>query len=171
MAKASQIEESQIEEEAQYEFNDAQEEIFLELSEKISIVSTFLIMIGLFRCSIGILVIFAPNIGIGVDSIIDGAFYFLIGFLGKKVAIDFQKIANTQGNDIDYLMDALEELRKGATFAFWLLILSAIVWVAVVIHGIVKVATPKDVDDCLKVNTHNYSKVVKVVNTDFAHLT
>ncbi len=127
--------------ESQYEFNETQEEIFSELSEKISIVSTFLIMIGLFRFSIGILVIFAPNIGIGVDSIIDGAFYFLIGFLGKKVANNFQKIVDTQGNDIDYLMSALSELRKGVALAFWLLIFSAMVWVAVVIHGIIKAAT------------------------------
>ncbi len=130
--------------EPQYEFNDAQEEIFLELSEKISIVSTFFIMIGLFRLSIGMLVgIFASDIGIGigVDSIIDGAFYFLIGFLGKRVAKYFQKIVDTQGNDIDYLMSALNELRKGVALAFWLLIFSALVWVGVVIHGILEAAT------------------------------
>jgi len=134
--------EAEPEAEPQYEFNEAQEEIFLELSEKITIVSTFLIMIGLFRFSIGILVgIFSDlGIGIGVDSIIDGAFYFLIGFLGKKVANNFQKIVETQGNDIDYLMDALSELRKGVALAFWLLIVSAAVWVAVVIHGIIDAA-------------------------------
>jgi hypothetical protein len=129
--------------EPQYEFNEAQEEIFLELSEKISIVSTFFIMIGLFRLSIGILVgIFAHDmgIGIGLDSIIDGAFYFFIGFLGKKVTKDFKKIVDTQGNDIDYLMSALNELRKGVGLAFWLLIFSAMVWVAVVIHGIINAA-------------------------------
>jgi hypothetical protein len=130
--------------EPQYEFNEAQEEIFSELSEKISIVSTFFIMIGLFRFSIGILVIFVPHdidIGIGVDSIIDGGFYFLIGILGKKVANYFQQIVDTQGNDIDYLMDALIELKKGVALAFWLLILSAMVWVAVVIHGIIRAVT------------------------------
>ena len=142
MAEPQAEPQAEPEAEPQYEFNEAQEEIFLELSEKITIVSTFLIMIGLFRFSIGILVgIFSDlGIGIGVDSIIDGAFYFLIGFLGKKVANNFQQIVDTQGNDIDYLMDALSELRKGVALAFWLLILSAAVWVAVVIHGIISAA-------------------------------
>lgn len=108
-----------------YEFNNAQNQLIRELSEKMRFVSYFLIGLGILVAIAGILVITRGGLG----NIIQGIIQIIIGFWTNKAASAFKQIVNTQGNDIENLIDALGELRKLYTLQYWLYIV-ALVFVA-----------------------------------------
>jgi CHASE3 domain sensor protein len=130
--------------EAQYEFNNAQNEIILGLSQKINIVSIFLIVVGILITLIGIIGFIVPDVPISnpISNLIDGIIYFLIGLWGKRAANSFRQIVDTQGNDIDHLMSALGELKKGATLIFWLLIIVIIIFAIAFIFAMIAAMAP-----------------------------
>ena len=105
-----------------YEFTSTQDRLISELSNKMRFVSYVLIVIGA-------LLIFAGLVSInqgGFGSVIYGIVQLLVGVWTNKAAASFRKIADTQGNDISNLMDALAELRKLYTLQYWLFILALV---------------------------------------------
>ena len=105
-----------------YEFTSTQDRLISELSNKMRFVSYVLIVIGA-------LLIFAGLVSInqgGFGSVIYGIVQLLVGVWTNKAASSFRKIAATQGNDINNLMDALAELRKLYTLQYWLFILALV---------------------------------------------
>lgn len=109
-----------------YEFNNTQNQLIRELSEKMRFVSYFLIGLGIL-VAIGGLVLIARG---GLGNIIQGIVQILIGVWTNKAASAFKQIVNTQGNDIENLMSALGELRKLYTLQYWLYIV-ALIFVAI----------------------------------------
>ena len=106
-----------------YEFNNTQERLIRELSDKMRFVSYFLIAIGALLIISGI-----ARIGRGgFGGIINGIIQLLIGIWTNKAASSFRQIVDTRENDIENLMNALGELRKLYALQYWLLILALIV--------------------------------------------
>lgn len=108
-----------------YEFNNIQNQLIRELSNKMRFVGYFLISLGVL-VAIGGLVLIARG---GLVNIIQGIVQIIIGFWTNKAASAFKQIVDTQGNDIENLMGALGELRKLYTLQYWLYIV-ALVFVA-----------------------------------------
>ena len=106
-----------------YEFNNTQERLIRELSDKMRFVSYFLIAIGALLIISGIARIARGGFG----GIINGIIQLLIGIWTNKAASSFRQIVDTRENDIENLMNALGELRKLYTLQYWLLILALIV--------------------------------------------
>lgn len=117
----------------QYEFDKSQNELILDLSQKMRLVAYFLMGLGVFAVIFGLL-------GINAGSIIQGIVQFIIGLWTMKAASFFKQIVDTRENDIVNLMGALAELRKLYTFQYWLLIIAlifmAIALVVALIFGI-----------------------------------
>ena len=106
-------------EERQYEFDQSQNELILDLSNKMRFVSYFLIAGGVLAAIIGLL---GLNPGVIIQAVVD----ILIGVWTLNAASSFKLIVDTQGNDIVNLMGALGELRKLYRLQYWLLIITLV---------------------------------------------
>lgn len=75
----------------------------------------------------GILLLFSEiekgSATVSLEGLISGLVFFMFGFWGSSAAKAFLQVVNTQGNDIDHLMNALGNLRHAVSLAYWLLIL------------------------------------------------
>jgi hypothetical protein len=116
-----------------YEFNNTQNQLIRNLSEKMRFVGYFLIGLGILVAILGLVWIARGGLG----NIIQGIVQIVIGFWTIKAASAFQQIVNTQGNDIENLMNALGELKKLYTLQYWLYILALIFVALGVVLGIV----------------------------------
>ncbi len=116
-----------------YEFNNTQNQLIRELSAKMRFVSYFLIGLGILAAIGGIIQIASGGLG----NIVYGIIQIVIGFWTQKAASNFRKIVDTQGNDIDNLMDSLGELRKLYTLQYWLYIVALIFVALGVVFAIV----------------------------------
>ncbi len=106
-------------EDKQYEFDRSQNELILDLSNKMRFVSYFLIAGGVLSGIIGLL---SLNVGVIIPAVVD----ILIGVWTLNAASSFKLIVDTQGNDIVNLMGALGELRKLYRLQYWLLIITLV---------------------------------------------
>mgnify|MGYP004003312633 CR=1 FL=1 len=88
----------------QYEFNEQQNEVFSKLATSLRVVGIANMVLG----PITMLGVLNEDYG----SIITGAVYFVIGYLTFTASSPVQAIVETEGNDIDYLMVAMEKLEK-----------------------------------------------------------
>lgn len=116
-----------------YEFNNTQNQLIRELSEKMRFVGYFLIGLGVLVTIFGLVLIARGGLG----NIIQGVVQIIIGFWTTKAASAFKQIVATQGNDIENLMGALAELRKLYTLQYWLYIVALIFVALGVVLGIV----------------------------------
>ncbi len=116
----------------QYEFDRSQNELILDLSNKMRFVSYFLIVVGVLAGIIGLL-------DLNPGAVIQGVVQILIGVWTLNAASSFKLIVDTEGNDIVNLMGALGELRKLYRLQYWLLIIAlvfmAIALVIVIVTG------------------------------------
>ena len=121
-------------EDKQYEFDQSQNELILDLSNKMRFVSYFMIAGGVLSIIISL---FQKNGGFIISAVVD----ILIGVWTLNAASSFKLIVDTEGNDIVNLMGALGELRKLYRLQYWLLIIAlvfmAIALVLVIVAGIV----------------------------------
>lgn len=107
----------------QYEFTGSQNELIRDLAKKMRFVSYFLIGVGVLSTIAGFLTVLRG----GGGSIINGIVSIVIGIWTTSAASSFQKIVDTQGNDIENLMLSLGELRKLYTLQYWLLIIALVI--------------------------------------------
>lgn len=120
-------------ESGQYEFSSSQNGLIKDLSSKMRFVSFFLIGLGVLATIGGV----ANLTKGGFGNIVYGVIQIIIGLWTQRAAFSFQRIVDTQGNDMENLMGALGELRKLYTLQYWLYII-ALVFVAIaVVLGIV----------------------------------
>lgn len=128
----------------QYEFDQSQNELILDLSQKMRFVGYFLTAVGILGIISGIITLFnSPSLSI--NNFINGIVNTIFGIWINKAAVSFKQIVDTEGNDIVNLMGALGELRKLFGLIYWLLII-ALVFIALgivvaIILGIVSAAT------------------------------
>ncbi|MBP0000399.1 MAG: hypothetical protein J7641_15610 [Cyanobacteria bacterium SID2] len=109
------------ESQAQYEFDNSQNELVGDLSKKMSFVATLLIVFGILSLLNGVIVLVssfsateAANSSISevFSAIVNGIFMVVVGLWTRNAANAFQNIVKTEGRDIENLMVALGELRK-----------------------------------------------------------
>jgi hypothetical protein len=79
--------------------------------------------------AISVLNILAGDIG----SALVGSLYIVIGVWTKSAAQSIQNIVNTEGNDIDHLMNAVKDLNKLYSLQKWLMIVAIVLAVLGVI--------------------------------------
>jgi len=114
----------------QYEFDQSQNELILDLSNKMRFVSYFLILVGVLAGITGLL-------GLNPGTIIQAVVQILIGVWTLKASSSFKLIVDTEGNDIVNLMGALGELRKLYRLQYWLLIIALVFMAIAVVIGII----------------------------------
>ncbi|MCB1190003.1 MAG: hypothetical protein H7A23_12730 [Leptospiraceae bacterium] len=94
-----------------YEFNEKENLIFSDLAHKMRYVGVFGIILGFYNIVLTIS---------DVTNFFFGITYIFLGAWTIRAAKSFQLVVDTQGNDIQYLMDALKELKKLFTLQFYL---------------------------------------------------
>lgn len=103
-----------------YEFSSSQNGLIKDLADKMRFVSFFLIGLGVLATIEGV----ASLTKDGFGNIVYGTIQIIIGLWTQKAAFSFQRIVDTQGNDIENLMGALGEMRTLYTLQYWLYIIA-----------------------------------------------
>lgn len=119
-----------------YEFDQSQNQLVKDLAEKMRFVGYFLI-------GFGVLVIIGGIINFrdqGIMNIITGVVQIIIGAWTSKAAASFQRIVDTQGNDMENLLGALSELRKLYRLQYWLILIAIVFVVLAFILSLVVVS-------------------------------
>jgi hypothetical protein len=118
----------------EYEFNDAENHAIGDLASKMRFVGlmgiifgVLLVLGGLAACAGG-----SKTAGSGVGNFLQGIFAILVGVWTRSAAGGFQRIVDTQGNDIFNLMAALGELRRIYGLQRILLIIVLVLFVVLV---------------------------------------
>ena len=88
----------------QYEFNEQQNQVFQTLASSMKFVGIALIILG----PLTMLNVLNDD----YSSVISGVINMIIGFLTLGASKPVQQIVDTEGNDIDHLMNAATELGK-----------------------------------------------------------
>ena len=111
----------------EYEFDQSQNELILDLSQKMLFVGYFFMGLGVLAGIRGGLDFLKPELLVqGVGQVVVGVVQFLIGLWTLKASSSFKLIVKTEGNDIGNLMGSLGQLRKLYGLKYWLLILSLV---------------------------------------------
>lgn len=122
-----------------FEFSDVQNDVISRLSSRMKFVGIFYIVVGAMMGlgTVAMLFIMPP---VAVIYGLVTAAEILIGLWTNNAASSFRMITSTQGNDVGYLMNAIESLRKLYNLQFWLLIggiaLCVLVVIAVLVGGL-----------------------------------
>jgi hypothetical protein len=98
----------------EYEFSDQENHQINDLASKMRFVGlmgiifgVILVLGGLAACAGG-----SKTAGNGIGNFLQGIFAILVGVWTRSAAAAFQRIVDTQGNDVFNLMGALGELRR-----------------------------------------------------------
>ena len=103
----------------QYEFNDDQSRVIVDLASGLRIVGLLLFLFGVLTAVTVLTHMFGhglkwdsrllgPALVMGAATLI----YLSLGWWFQKSSASFDAVAATKGNDVDHLMTALNELRK-----------------------------------------------------------
>lgn len=101
----------------QYEFNDQQSAVILDLASGLRIVGFLLLLLGIFQ-AIGLIVsisrlgVQGPLVGTMLLLAAAALIYLSLGWWFRSSAESFIDVVATQGKDVDHLMVALNQLRK-----------------------------------------------------------
>jgi len=119
-----------------FEFSDVQSDVISRLSSRMKFVGIFYIVVGAMMGlgTVATLFIMPP---VAVIYGLVTAAEILIGLWTNNAASSFRMITSTQGNDVGYLMNAVESLRKLYNLQFWLLIGGIAMCILVVIIALV----------------------------------
>ena len=104
-------------EQRQYEFNEQQSAVILDLASGLRIVGFLLLLLGIFQ-AIGLIVsisrlgVHGPLVGAMLLLAAAALIYISLGWWFRSSAESFIEVVGTQGRDIDHLMTALNQLRK-----------------------------------------------------------
>jgi len=124
---------------SEYEFNEEENKAIGGLSHKMKFVSIFLIIVAILSIIEAIIPIANGKAELAVlgPDIIGALVALLIGVWGINAARSFQKVVDTEGNDIAHLMAAVGNLNKLVGIAYWLLMILIFVFLIGLIAGIV----------------------------------
>ena len=106
-------------EQQQYEFSEEENILVGSLAKKMKFVGIFGIIFGVLEILQGI---FSDK-----TAIVQGLISIIIGIWTTKASESFQKIVDTQGNDISYLLGALDQLKKLFSLQYWTYLIGAII--------------------------------------------
>lgn len=105
-------------EEQNYEFSNSQNDLLAKVSTRMNFVGWAFVLLGIFLIARQI---FTPDLNLLI--IIIGFLNLLIGFSTKKAAQSFKLIVDTQGNDMQHLMNALSSFLRIYNIQFWSIII------------------------------------------------
>lgn len=107
-----------------YEFTAEQNTILRQLSKKMKAVAIFLFIIGGLVIVQGIqAMLYGGNL---IFSVGMGTIYILMGIWTFKASKSFEQVVQTEGNDIEHLMQANSSLLSLYNLQFWLFIIAVI---------------------------------------------
>jgi hypothetical protein len=112
-------------EQQQYEFSEEENILVGSLAKKMKFVGIFGIIFGVLEILQGI---FSDK-----SAILQGIISIIIGIWTTKASESFQKIVDTQGNDISYLLGALDQLKKLFSLQYWTYLIGAIIVIITII--------------------------------------
>ena len=112
-------------EQQQYEFSEEENRLVGSLAKKMKFVGIFGIIFGVLEILQGI---FSDK-----TAIVQGLISIIIGIWTTKASESFQKIVDTQGNDISYLLGALDQLKKLFSLQYWTYLIGAIIVIITII--------------------------------------
>lgn len=115
----------------QYEFDQSQNELILDLANKMRFVAYLSVAVGVVSFIGG----FIPILDIA--NMIQGTIMVIMGIWTIKAASSFKKIVDTRDNDIVNLMGALGELRKLYGLQYWLFIIGLVFIVIAIVFTII----------------------------------
>lgn len=119
-----------------FEFSDVQNDVISRLSGRMKFVGIFYIVVGAMLGLGSLAMLFIMPLVAVLYGLVTVA-EILIGVWTNNAASSFRMITSTQGNDVGYLMNALESLRKLYNLQFWLLIGGIVLCILVVIAVLV----------------------------------
>ena len=96
--------------------------------------------VGYILIVLGVLAIVAAIVNFrlgGFATIIQGIIQLILGIWTAKAATSFQLIVKTQGNDIENLMTALNELKKLYALQYWIFIIAIVLVVIVIVAALI----------------------------------
>ena len=106
---------------AGYEFNAAQNATIHSLAQRMKIMGVFYMILGGFA-ALGGLFLITQSLPSALVIFLEVALFGFIGWWNYKAAESFHLIVQTRGNDISYLMNALDGLRKIYNLQVWLIV-------------------------------------------------
>jgi hypothetical protein len=112
-------------EQQQYEFSEEENILVGSLAKKMKFVGIFGIIFGILEILQGV---FSDK-----TAIVQGLISIIIGIWTTKASESFQKIVDTQGNDISYLLGALDQLKKLFSLQYWTYLIGAIIIIITII--------------------------------------
>lgn len=115
----------------QYEFDKSQNELILDLANKMRFVAYLSVAVG----TVSFIGGFVDELDIA--NLIQGAIMIIMGIWTIKAASSFKKIVDTKDNDIVNLMGALGELRKLYGLQYWLFIIGLVFIALALVFGII----------------------------------
>jgi hypothetical protein len=119
-----------------FEFSDVQNDVISRLSGRMKFVGIFYIVVGAMMGLGTVAMLFVmPPVAV-IYGLVTAA-EILIGLWTNNAASSFRMITSTQGNDVGYLMNAIESLRKLYNLQFWLLLGGIALCILVVIAALV----------------------------------
>ena len=116
-------------EQQQYEFSEEENILVGSLAKKMKFVGIFGIIFGVLEILQGI---FSDK-----SAILQGIISIIIGIWTTKASESFQKIVDTQGNDISYLLGALDQLKKLFSLQYWTYLIGAIIVIITIISFLI----------------------------------
>ena len=112
-------------EQQQYEFSEEENILVGSLAKKMKFVGIFGIIFGILEILQGV---FSDK-----TAIVQGLISIIIGIWTTKASESFQKIVDTQGNDISYLLGALDQLKKLFSLQYWTYLIGTILVIITII--------------------------------------
>ncbi|MBI3111147.1 MAG: hypothetical protein HYZ01_06200 [Ignavibacteriales bacterium] len=107
-----------------YEFTTEQNNTLRQLSKKMKSVGIFLFIAGGLTIVSGIQdMMYGGNL---IFSVVTGTIYILMGMWTFRAGKAFERVVQTEGNDIDHLMLANGSLLSLYTMQFWLIIVAVV---------------------------------------------
>jgi len=117
-----------------YEFSTEHNTLFTNLASKLRTVGITFIVLGVLQSFLAL--INAGTFGI-ITGVAGGVLFAVIGVLMVNAASSFKLIVDTEGQDIDNLMQALRSLLSMYPVQFWALVTSVLLVLLVVIQAII----------------------------------
>jgi hypothetical protein len=117
-----------------YEFSTEHNTLFSNLASKLRTVGITFIVLGVLQSFLAL--INSGTFGI-LTGVAGGVLFAVIGVLMVNAAGSFKLIVDTEGQDIDNLVQALRSLLSMYTIQFWALVTSILLVLLVVIQAII----------------------------------
>jgi hypothetical protein len=117
-----------------YEFSTEHNTLFSNLASKLRTVGITFIVLGVLQSFLAL--INSGTFGI-LTGVAGGVLFAVIGVLMVNAAGSFKLIVDTEGQDIDNLVQALRSLLSMYTIQFWALVTSVLLVLLVVVQAII----------------------------------